>query len=496
MNAAGGSSTNAVTRLLGIGIDSLEASHLQVRLAEGALPALAELRRRGTWSTVDSPTDIGSGALWPTFVTGSSPQQHGIHSEWTWLPEQMRVAPVRVRPIRPFWSALDQDGLRVGVLDVPFSRPVGLRSGFEVSEWGAHDVVTGRLEHGPDVGGLLDAASTHPFASHPPRVADLADDRGRTQVAQACIEGVERRAVLAERLLTQRPTDLALIVFPEYHEAAHHLWHEVDASQPLARRAAGALPPRSGPGLDDVLAVLDRAVDRLAQHADTVVVFSLHGMRPAAGIPDVLQPLLTEWGYSRSVQAADLSWAGRGRRHLGSLKSRVPASLKSHYHRWGPPSFQQRLAAPTMLPELDWHATTAFALPTDQHGWVRLNIQGRERSGSLPGGYTNGLLSELEARLTAATTSGAPIVEAVVRSSSGQPGPTPLPDLVLHWTDAAHREQLAVDGTRVRRPNAAGHRTGQHRGPGFCLWAGPGAPAPSIAAEDLADRFVAAARHR
>src|SRR5256885_8916367 len=45
------------------------------------------------------------------------------------------------------------------------------------------------------------------------------------------------------------------------------------------------------------------------------------------------------------------------------------------------PSATRYLARPTMLPAYDWARTRAFSLPTDQHGWIRINLRGRERAG-------------------------------------------------------------------------------------------------------------------
>ena len=37
---------------------------------------------------------------------------------------------------------------------------------------------------------------------------------------------------------------------------------------------------------------------------------------------------------------------------------------------------------PGMCTAIDWSQTRAFALPSDQHGWVRINLRGREAQGA------------------------------------------------------------------------------------------------------------------
>jgi hypothetical protein len=42
-----------------------------------------------------------------------------------------------------------------------------------------------------------------------------------------------------------------------------------------------------------------------------------------------------------------------------------------------------KLAQQTMLPAYDLNQTRAFALPTDQHGWIRINLAERESKGCI-----------------------------------------------------------------------------------------------------------------
>src|SRR6266566_8233515 len=76
-------------RLLAIGIDAAEGSFVRRLIEEGELPALSSLLgdHRSRWLSVRSPAHIGSGAVWPTFMTGDEASSHGIYSEWSWCPD-------------------------------------------------------------------------------------------------------------------------------------------------------------------------------------------------------------------------------------------------------------------------------------------------------------------------------------------------------------------------------------------------------------------------
>ena len=126
-------------RVLAIGVDAVEPTLVQRLINEGQLPCLQALRERGAWGRVLSPVHIGSGAVWPTFMTGESPIRHGIYYYWPWKPEMMNVSHLSTDHLTPFWKALSLEGYAVGVLDVPFAPLAGIPKGIEISEWGAYD---------------------------------------------------------------------------------------------------------------------------------------------------------------------------------------------------------------------------------------------------------------------------------------------------------------------------------------------------------------------
>jgi len=459
-------------RVLAIGLDATEPSLIRRLIAQDEMPALKSLLADGRWIRVESPAHIGSGTVWPTFMTGKEPSGHGIYGEWCWQPETMHLFRFDGRNLKPFWRTLSEAGISVGVLDPPFARLVGLSEGFEIIDWGAHDSLKGRVQAGPKeiADFLARQAEPHPFSSARPYNAGADDSRELGRLTSQCLKGVKLRGSLARDLLTKARPDFALIVFPEIHHSAHHLWHPC------------GLDPVDADGVKPLLKEICREVDRqigilieAAGSDHAVLVFSLHGMRPTAGVAAFLQPLLCEKGFARLGDWKTLSWPEQGRSLIAAVKRRTPAALKKLYYDALRPSATRYLARPTMLPAYDWARTRAFSLPTDQHGWIRINLRGRERAGIvLPEQYddTCRQLEELMRGLSG--EDGRSLVRQVIRTATSSEAAmiSKLPDLVVHWADSAFVTPSRIKNSAVKIQIIGKKFTGQHAPDGFCILRG------------------------
>jgi predicted AlkP superfamily phosphohydrolase/phosphomutase len=298
-------------------------------------------------------------------------------------------------------------------------------------------------------------------------------------------------------MLAEVPLDLLLVVFTEVHRASHLLWHTIDPTHPAhLREGAGASSAVTG-GLLDIYREVDQQVGRLLEAVGsdtTVLVFSLHGMRAHEGIPTILDPLLRSLGLASVKGWEALSWPERARQVFRAVKQRIPPSLKRLYYRLVSRSVMVRIAQSTLMPAYDWSRTIAFPLPTDQHGWIRLNLIGREAQGILDPGEYQAVCSNLEGVLRGLrATDGSRVVRDVLRIAreTGGAPPQHLPDLIIHWDDAASASPLRLRTPTISARPIGRKFTGQHAPEGyFILRPGPGAggvmnPGGSIAAEDL-----------
>ena len=69
---------------------------------------------------------------------------------------------------------------------------------------------------------------------------------------------------------------------------------------------------------------------------------------------------------------------------------------------------------------------------------------------------------------------GQPLVENVVRTSANNESAfiNPLPDLVVHWQDAAFAWPVKIKDSKVRVEPVGKKSTGQHASEGFCIYRG------------------------
>ena len=114
-------------------------------------------------------------------------------------------------------------------------------------------------------------------------------------------------------------------------------------------------------------------------------------------------------------------------------------------------------------------------MPTDQYGWIRINLVGREALGSVPQDQYEETCKQLEEMLLTLTTEGGQqLVEDIARTALNVQSAliSPLPDLVVHWSDAAFTWPQKIRDSRVQVEFVGRKLTGQHASEGFCIYRG------------------------
>jgi len=102
-------------RVLVLGIDAGSRSLIEGWAADGVLPNIRALMAGGVVGDTDSVEGFFVGSTWPSFYTGASPAEHGIHSLRQIRPgtyEIDRCRPGDFMKREPFWNHLSRAGRR------------------------------------------------------------------------------------------------------------------------------------------------------------------------------------------------------------------------------------------------------------------------------------------------------------------------------------------------------------------------------------------------
>lgn len=451
--------------MLCIALDSCEPALLRRMLGEGRLPTIARLLERGRWSTVKAPL-VGSAAAWPSFVTGGASDKDGISGEWVWNPSQMAIARLPETFDQIFYHRLQEEGVRVGVIDIPFTPEVEWPNGFTVNEWGVHHRISGRLWISPATAvSIVDSVPRHPYFGRNLRPDDPDDVLNLHATADASVEGVRLRGLLTRRLTAQFPCDLVLVSFQEIHHAGHYLWQATEPDHPLfgdISQEAKSLDDPVGATICEADAQLALALEQL--RPSSVLLFSLNGMEAYRGTPDVLGPLLRREGFEILKGPRGKS-AFRGA--IAFLRRHAPGWFRELYHRTTSRERQLEMLRTGLLAPLDWTRTRALGLPSEEASPIQINLLGREAVGSVEEGRPyDEIMKEIEDLvLGLATGDGIPAVREVIRNDGEwERGP----DALVYWDHSATYPPGKIEDVPAYEMLFP-HHTAHHHPVGFCI---------------------------
>jgi predicted AlkP superfamily phosphohydrolase/phosphomutase len=470
----------ATDRVCVLGIDAAEPHLVERWCGEGALPALDRLRRAGLWIPLRQNGAYPSGSVWPTVCTGTHPGQHGIVYPVGIVPGTLTLqsSVPAAYPEPPLWSRLAKAGARSIVVDVPFAPLSRDAETVQIVDWATYERPR--------------PAQSWPHRTLPELVRETGEypvqrDLGRDPAASeaerwrdhaALLAGVGVKGAALRWLVRHRPWDFFLAVFGEAHAAGHYFWD-------VKRRAGGRA---TGDPLRDVYGAIDAEIGRFLDALDltrtTLIVLSGHGMGRNGGGWHLVEPLLRSMGLL--VPAASAGSV------LGRVRGACPDWLRRSVSRWLPPAVRTSMSEYWLLGGIDPRRTRAFALPSDQLGFVRINLVGREPGGTVDSGRPYAdlcrTLDDTLRGLVDAET-GRPVVRDIYHADTTFPGPAraQLPDLLVSWSEETFLDAVRRrDGVRIVR-RSPDPRSGNHRPDGFAIVCSPGLPRGRAAAGHLLD---------
>jgi predicted AlkP superfamily phosphohydrolase/phosphomutase len=371
---------------------------------------------------------------------------------------------------RPFWGDLEDMGYGCVVLDVPYSFPVTLSRGIEITDWGTHGQTHPMASNTAKTESLLREAGPCPIGRETPV---RKTDRQLDGIRRTLLQSADLRADLILKLMRSGEWDVFIACFAELHRGGHTLWCNEDNSS----RAGSDTP------LLDVYRAVDSALERIISEVDmdstSIVIFSVHGMMQDHNQAHLVRPVITRLNSlfveqhlglkpPRSAPGGIVRWLRRG----------VPARIQHAVGDAVGDNVRQWVVEREIIGGVDWSRTPGFALRTDVRTEIRFNLVGRESAGLLePGSPTQQEYMKWikEAFLGLRDQdSNTPLVDEVVQPPQLFPGPgaSALPDVVVTWRRQPPATRVSAPRVGSLSIDPSPVRGGDHTDRGFAILSG------------------------
>ncbi len=281
-------------RFLLIALDGADGALLDRWSADGTLPNLGALRKRGGATRLTSPRGTTDDGIWASFKYTSGMGETGrYHWEQRLESGQMGMAYLNETGREGFWDKLSNQGMRVVVFDVPKCGLPGPINGMHLMDWLVHGKYFNSPQSYPEA---LAVEVVQKFGAAPPSRCSYEGppltDADVREVTANLRKSVSQKVAAGAHYLGAEMWDLFLISFKEAHCAGHHLWDLADPRRPndiSARAAALGEPYRR------ILMDLDAAVGDLVATVGkegAIAVFSTTDMEPNGTLVHLMPELV------------------------------------------------------------------------------------------------------------------------------------------------------------------------------------------------------------
>ncbi|MFZ2518529.1 MAG: alkaline phosphatase family protein [Anaerolineae bacterium] len=420
-----------------IGLDGATFDLILPWVAQGKLPAFAQLLRRGAWGQLRSTVPPMTGPAWTTFATGANPARHSIY-DWVYRePGTYNFVPATAanRRLPSLWSLLSAAGRRVAVVNVPMTFPPEPVNGLLISGLPTPSKQV-TFTHPPELAQEIERITGNYILYPDPGQAY--SDAGVDAFLARLYQTTETRIKLVENLRGREAWDFFMVVFNGTDTVQHAMWKFMSPAHPLHDPTKAA---KYGDAILTFYQFLDRwlATQIASLPPDTVLMLmSDHGFGPFHKFIHV-----NNWLREQGFLAIKPAWRARlkyaafragfspmavydllMRLGLGSLKREVVRGQGQGLLRTLFLSFD----------DVDWPATRAYSL--GNIGQIRLNVTGREPQGCVaPGREYEQVREEIMARLRLLTdpSTGEAVVDEIYPREELYRGPylEDAPDIVF-----------------------------------------------------------------
>jgi predicted AlkP superfamily phosphohydrolase/phosphomutase len=426
------------TPLLIIALDAGDPDFILKTTNEGLLPCISSILRAGSHGRLAGTEMVSLHGIWTAFFTGARLIEHGYYMHYPLEPGTYQL---KHRPpaAQPFWSEFRDGSHNVLIVDAPDVEPVPGIAGHQISEWGTHPTPVRVLSSPPDFRKtVLDIAGARVKTDE-----KKGNARGDARTLKQILQRVRKKGKLGRHMIQQHRPALSVIGFGDLHAAAHRFRkYGQDANSKLKSALA------------DVYQAVDQEIGSLKAACNSepnICIAADSGILDGYPIRGLVHEFCSRLGYTV-----------HNKTRFGGMIN----SFNTLLHR-------KRLTA-----GIHWQRTSAFAIPGQYTGYIRVNLRGREPAGIVnEGPEYESLLDRIESDLMQLTDgdTGKRLVRKIFRTTracaSAAP-PRTLPDLIIDWIPSPKPLRCILHPAASFLSKSKG-RANCHSDTGLILAAGP-----------------------
>lgn len=218
-------------KILVIGLDGATPDILSPLMAQGTMPNLERIARRGASGPLISTIPPATGPAWLSLATGLKPESTGVFDFWVRRGKSYRLRSLNSDALRgrAVWDFLSRAGKDSGIFCYPMLRPPYEIRGFMTTGLGAWPVE--EFTWPRELKQEIFSAAGGPFDLLLPYHEERYDDPDL--FLNHLGDMIEKQVRATQYLLSNKPWDLFWVVFSQTDWLQHLLWRHIDPGHPL-----------------------------------------------------------------------------------------------------------------------------------------------------------------------------------------------------------------------------------------------------------------------
>lgn len=452
---------------IAVGLDSIELDLVKKFCSKGYLPFINQVMQNDLFQELISNTEVSSGSTWSSINTGQNPGKHGF----TFAHRQFKsgtydVIKMDASTYNPkyIWDYLPND-FQKAVFDLPYTKLCTSENLTHLVSWGVESKNHATSSHPSDlIDKIYQNHGKHPLLDwYHVKPKDIKELQDLVDIINNALD--LRKQIILDQIGSKK-WDFFYFAINEFHWLGHFICHMLNDKHPEYDKI-------NAPHFENEVLKLYKKIDaflgelvilypesQLVFFANTGVDANLSGrhlileiLQAAGYVPKPTKNIspAAKWGSLSAMKIENLI----GGRNIALIKKLFPKTL------W------HNMTRKIMNIGSTWSESTAFEIPGDYSGAIRINLIGREPNGKIKAGEEYDKICQDITDLFLGfrhTQSGRPVVKQVIKVRDKYHGALidNLMDLSIIWAD----EEPVIDITSPTLGRFTGKlddkRTGAH----------------------------------